>query len=259
MAKGRDRRRNHKLRLIEENIVIPFHKKFEDERRLPPIIAKNKTQALYLGYLRTAAQIMVLGPAGTGKTWMAATYAADLYRAKSIRKIILTRPNVPCGRSLGFFPGSMDEKMAPWAAPVTQALRDRLGDGVFDIALRRGDIEIVPFEVMRGRSWRDAFILLDEAQNTSISEMKMFLTRIGEDCITVINGDIEQCDLNDTSGLKKALDLITQYNLPVPIVEFNMDDIVRSGQCAMWVRAFGGVPQKPVEAEDACAKDAAVM
>jgi phosphate starvation-inducible PhoH-like protein len=91
------------LRLVEKSIVIPFHKKFEDERRLPPIIAKTATQALYLGFLRTAAQIMVLGPAGTGKTWIAATYAADLYRAKVIQKIILTRPNVPCGRSLGFF------------------------------------------------------------------------------------------------------------------------------------------------------------
>jgi phosphate starvation-inducible PhoH-like protein len=244
MAKSKDRRWNKKLCLVENSTVIPFHKKFVDERLLAPIIARTKKQALYLRFLRTASQIMVLGPAGTGKTWIAATYAAELYREKTIHKIILTRPNVPCGRTLGFFPGSLYEKMTPWAAPITQVLRDRLGDGVFEIALKRGDIEIVPFELMRGRSWHDSFILLDEAQNTSISEMKMFLTRIGEDCITVINGDIEQCDLSESSGLKKAIDLIAQNNLSVPIVEFSVEDIVRSGQCAMWVRAFAGLPQK---------------
>jgi phosphate starvation-inducible PhoH-like protein len=149
--------------------------------------------------------------------------------------------------------------MAPWAVPVTQALRDRLGNGVFDIAVKRGDIEIVPFEVMRGRSWRDAFILLDEAQNTSVSEMKMFLTRIGEDCITVINGDIEQCDLSEASGLKKAIDLIAQKNLPVPVVEFSMHDIVRSGQCAMWVRAFASEPQKSDHIDNDMLRDIAVV
>ena len=112
-----------------------------------------------------------------------------------ITKIILTRPNVPCGRSLGFFPGTIESKFAPWTVPVTDAMRDRLGKAVFDLAVKNGDIEVVPFEVMRGRSWRDAFVLLDEAQNTTETEIKMFLTRTGEGCVTVINGDIAQCDL----------------------------------------------------------------
>jgi phosphate starvation-inducible PhoH-like protein len=169
---------------------------------------------------------------------MAATYAADLYRNRSIEKIIITRPNVPCGRSLGFFPGSLEEKFAPWAFPITDAIRDRLGPAVYDVAVKNGDIEVVPFEVMRGRSWKRSFILLDEAQNTTIAEIKMFLTRIGEDCLTVVNGDIMQCDLENDSGLRKAIDLVRQRNLPVPIVEFSLEDIVRSGVCAMWVRAF---------------------
>jgi phosphate starvation-inducible PhoH-like protein len=180
----------------------------------------------------------VIGPAGTGKTWIAATYAADLYRQRRIRKIILTRPNVPSGRSLGFFPGSLEEKFGPWAAPVIEAVKERIGSAAYEIAVKNGDIEMVPFEVMRGRSWKDAFILLDEAQNATPAEMKTFLTRIGEDCTVVINGDVSQCDLRETSGLRTVIHLIKSKMLPVPIIEFTMNDIVRSGICEMWVRAF---------------------
>ena len=203
-----------------------------------PIIALNTKQAEYLGRLRTSEQVFVLGPAGTGKTWMAASYAADLYRAGTIRKIILARPNVGCGRSLGFFPGSLESKFAPLAVPITDAIKDRLGAAALDIAQKNGDIEVVPFEVMRGRSWKDCFILLDEAQNTSPSVMKMFLTRIGENCISVINGDVRQCDLHAASGLNTAISFIQKNAMPIPIVEFGINDIVRSGLCALWVRAF---------------------
>lgn len=246
MAKNREKRRE-RFHDRDENTVVPLFKKtraikrkHEEQRLPPPILALTEKQAEYLGYLRTSEQIFVLGPAGTGKTWMAATYAADLYRSHSISKIILTRPNVPCGRSLGFFPGSLEEKFAPWAVPVTDTIRKRLGTGAYDIAVKNGDIEVVPFEIMRGRSWKNSFILLDEAQNTTIAEIKMFLTRIVEECLTVINGDIQQCDLEQDSGLRKAIDLIRKNNLPVPIVEFSLNDIVRSGLCAMWARAFEG-------------------
>ncbi len=97
---------------------------------------------------------------------------------------------------------------------------------------------MAPFEVMRGRSWKDAFVLLDEAQNTTPAEIKMFLTRIGQDCSVVINGDISQCDLDQTSGLRVVLDLVAKRHLPVPVIEFTLADIVRSGICAMWARAF---------------------
>ena len=245
MAKNREKRRDKFFRNQDESKVVQLFKKsqsikkkFETERTPPPILALTSKQAEYLGHLRTSEQVFVLGPAGTGKTWMAATYAADLYRNRSIEKIIITRPNVPCGRSLGFFPGSLEEKFAPWAFPITDTIRDRLGPAVYDVAVKNGDIEVVPFEVMRGRSWKRSFILLDEAQNTTIAEIKMFLTRIGEDCLTVVNGDIMQCDLENDSGLRKAIDLVRQRNLPVPVVEFSLEDIVRSGVCAMWVRAF---------------------
>ena len=211
--------------------IIEFSK-FESERVLPPIRALNPTQADYLDALRSSPQVVVLGPAG------AATHAADLYRNRCISKIILTRPNVPCGRSLGFFPGSLEDKFAPWAVPVVDAIKERIGVAAYQIALKRGDIEMVPFEVMRGRSWKDAFVLLDEAQNTTPAEIKTFLTRVGEDCTVVINGDVSQCDLHEASGLSTVLHLIRSRSLPVPVIEFGLGDIVRSGLCAMWVRAF---------------------
>jgi phosphate starvation-inducible PhoH-like protein len=231
------RRRNDRSSQTAE--IIEFQGfKFEIERSLPPIKALNPKQATYINALRTSPQIIVLGPAGTGKTWIAATHAADLFRNGYIDKIILTRPNVPCGRSLGFFPGTLEDKFAPWAAPVAEAIRERIGKAAYEIALKKGDIELVPFEVMRGRSWKNAFVLLDEAQNTTQSEIKTFLTRIGENCTVVINGDVSQCDLDQASGLRTVLDLVRSQMLSVPVVEFARDDIVRSGICAMWVRAF---------------------
>ena len=234
---NKKRRRNDRLSGTAE--IIKFQNpKFEAERVLPPIKALNPTQADYLDALRKSPQVIVLGPAGTGKTWIAATHAADLFRHRRIDKIILTRPNVPCGRSLGFFPGSLEDKFAPWAAPVVEAIKERIGKAAYEIALKNGSIELVPFEVMRGRSWKNAFVLLDEAQNATPAEIKTFLTRIGEDCTVVINGDISQCDLDAGSGLRTVIQLIDTQNLPVPVIEFTRGDIVRSGICAMWVNAF---------------------
>jgi phosphate starvation-inducible PhoH-like protein len=234
---SKKRRRNARSSGTAE--IIELHgSKFEVERVLPPIVALNPTQADYLDALRSNPQVVVLGPAGTGKTWIAATHAADLYRNGQISKVILTRPNVPCGRSLGFFPGSLEDKFAPWTVPVVDAIKDRIGKAAYESALRRGDIVMVPFEVMRGLSWKDAFVLLDEAQNTTAAEIKTFLTRVGEDCLVVINGDVSQCDLSEASGLSTVVYLIRSQSLPVPVIEFGLDDIVRSGHCAMWVRAF---------------------
>jgi phosphate starvation-inducible protein PhoH and related proteins len=243
LGKQFSKKRRRNARSLGTAEIIEFQApKFKAARALPPIEALNATQAHYLAALRSSPQVVVVGPAGTGKTWIAATCAADLYRNRQVSRIILTRPNVPCGRSLGYFPGSLQDKFAPWATPVAEAIKDRIGKAAYDIAVKNGDIDMVPFEVMRGRSWKHAFVLLDEAQNTTPVEMKTFLTRVGEDCTTVINGDVSQCDLDDGSGLRTVLELIRSHGLPVPVIEFTLDDIVRSGLCAMWVRAFDGVP-----------------
>ncbi len=162
-----------------------------------------------------------------------------MFLRKDVSKVILTRPNIPAGKSLGFFAGSIEEKIAPWVVPLTEFLEQRLGKGRFEVALKRKDIEIVPFEVMRGRSFNNAFVILDEGQNLTPHEMRMFLTRIGENTKVVVNGDLLQHDLKETSGLAKAIDLIFKCNIEAAVCHFTHDDVVRSGICAQWTRAWG--------------------
>jgi phosphate starvation-inducible PhoH-like protein len=153
---SKKRRRN--VRSFETAEIIEFqHSKFEIERSLPPLLPLNPTQAAYIDALRTTTQVVVLGPAGTGKTWIAATHAADLFRNGAIDKIILTRPNVPCGRSLGYFPAPGRQVRALGRAGGG-GNQERIGKAAYEIALKKGDIELVPFEVMRGRSWKNAFV-----------------------------------------------------------------------------------------------------
>lgn len=200
--------------------------------------ALNDNQRDYLNALNTCQQTVVCGCSGTGKTYMAATFAANLYARKQIDKIVLTRPNIPVGKDPGALPGNINEKFAPWAAPVMDVLTKQLGSGVVETAIKNNNIEMAPLTYMRGRSFNNAFIILDEAQNTSIAEMKMFLTRIGENCRVVINGDIRQSDIKDQSGLAKIIHLIKVNSMPIPIIEFTVDDIVRSDICKQWIIAF---------------------
>lgn len=210
----------------------------EGAGRVISLQALNENQKDYMKALKTAEQILVFGFSGTGKTYIAATEAANLYSQKKIDKIVITRPNVSVGKDLGALPGTKDEKFAPWAAPVLDVLEEQLGKGVVETAIKNGNIEMAPLTMMRGRSFHDAFIILDEAQNCSVSEIKMFITRIGENCKTVINGDIKQSDIKVESGLSKLLELVKKHNLPVPVIEFGVDDIVRGNLCKQWIIAF---------------------
>lgn len=210
----------------------------EGAGRVISLQALNDNQKNYMKALKTAEQILVFGFSGTGKTYIAATEAANLYSQKKIDKIVITRPNVSVGKDLGALPGTKDEKFAPWAAPVLDVLEEQLGKGVVETAIKNGNIEMAPLTMMRGRSFHDAFIILDEAQNCSVSEIKMFITRIGENCKTVINGDIKQSDIKVESGLSKLLELVKKHNLPVPVIEFGVDDIVRGDLCKQWIIAF---------------------
>jgi len=232
------KRRRTRLELVEDRTPRIHRTRFDDERILSPIQPLTDRQAEYLDALASSSQVIVLGPAGTGKTYIAGTRAADQLRQRRISKVVITRPNVPSGRSLGFFPGTLEEKIAPWVAPLTEAMKERMGQAAFEIALKTGDIEIVPFEVMRGRTFKNCLVILVEAQYTTTAEIKMFLTRIGDDCQVIINGDVSQTDLRETSGLRTVMHLIKSRMMPIPVVEFTRDDIVRSGICAEWVKAF---------------------
>ena len=188
--------------------------------------------------MKSNSQVLVLGPAGTGKTYVTATYAADLYTLKEIDKIVITRPHVAVGKDLGFLPGSLEEKTYPWALPVLDVLQKHLGKGAVDTAIKNGNIEMAPLALMRGRSFDNAFIIVDETQNITTHELKMLLTRVGEGSTIVLNGDVQQSDLKEADGLSKIIHLAKKHMLPVPIIEFGIDDIVRSDICAEWVKVF---------------------
>jgi phosphate starvation-inducible PhoH-like protein len=207
-------------------------------KKVSGIVPKTNKQRELLDALKESSQVFILGPAGTGKTYVTATYAADLYTTKEIDKIVITRPHVAVGKELGFLKGDLQEKTMPWALPVLDVLEKHLGKGVVETGIKNGNIEMAPLALMRGRSFDNAFIIVDETQNITTHELKMLLTRVGEDTTIVLNGDIQQSDLKEADGLSKVIHLAKKHMLPVPIIEFGVDDIIRSDICAQWVKVF---------------------
>jgi phosphate starvation-inducible PhoH-like protein len=202
------------------------------------LVPRTDNQKLLIDALKTNSQVFILGPAGTGKTYVTATYAADLYTLKEIDKIVITRPHVAVGKELGFLKGDLHEKTMPWALPVLDVLEKHLGKGAVETGIKNGNIEMAPLALMRGRSFDNAFIIVDETQNITTHELKMLLTRVGENSTIVLNGDVQQSDLKEADGLSKIIHLAKKHMLPVPIIEFGVDDIVRSDICAEWVKVF---------------------
>lgn len=174
----------------------------------------------------------------TGKTYVVATYAANEYNLKGINKIVITRPHVAVGKDIGYLPGTLEEKCAPWALPVIDVLEKHLGKGVVETGLKSGNIETVPLALIRGRSFDSTLMIVDEAQNLTVEELKALVTRVGQGSKLVINGDVQQSDLKQGDGLTKIVHLIKKYQLPIPIVEFTVDDIIRSDITKMWVETF---------------------
>mgnify|MGYP002640618908 FL=1 len=209
-----------------------------ESKPLSGIVPKTENQGKLLEALKSSRQVFILGPAGTGKTYVTATYAADLYTMKEIDKIVITRPHVAVGKELGFLKGDLQEKTMPWALPVLDVLEKHLGKGAVETGIKSGNIEMAPLALMRGRSFDNAFIIVDETQNITTHELKMLLTRVGEGTTIVLNGDVQQSDLKEADGLTKVIHMAKKYMLPVPVIEFDMDDIIRSDICKLWVRTF---------------------
>ena len=212
--------------------------KFDDNKSRVDLVPRNENQAKYIEALSKADQVIVFGPAGTGKTYVVSTFAANAYHMKEVHKIVITRPHIPVGKDIGFLPGTLEEKSAPWALPVLDVLERHLGKGVVETALKNGNIEVAPLALMRGRSFDDTFVICDEAQNITLPELKMLVTRIGEGSTLVLNGDIQQSDLKEGDGLSKIIHLTKKHMLPIPIIEFTLDDIVRSDICKLWITTF---------------------
>lgn len=204
---------------------------------------KNKSQQLLAIALEDKTKPLVIscGVAGTGKTLFAASHAAKALKDRTYRKVIITRPTAPVGRTLGHYPGDIFEKMGPWVAPVLNVFQDYFDKGGLESQLKNGNIEVIPFETIRGHSWSNCFVILDEAQNTTIEEMKAFVTRIGDYSKVVINGDVTQSDLKEENGLEFLLDLVNgdlRFKSLVSTVEFFSDDVLRSELCKLFVENF---------------------
>lgn len=212
--------------------------KHDDVKESISILPRNENQKFYIDSLYESDQVIVFGPAGTGKTYVVSSVAANMYNLKQINKIVITRPHVAVGRDIGYLPGTLEEKSAPWALPVLDVLEKQLGKGVVETALKNGNVEVAPLALMRGRSFDDTFVICDEAQNITLTELKMLVTRIGEGSKLVLNGDIQQSDLKEADGLSKIIHMAKKHMLPIPIVEFTVADIVRSDICKQWIETF---------------------
>ena len=204
-----------------------------------PIKPKTLGQKKYVEAIRDNTVTIAAGPAGTGKTYLAVAMAVTAFRAKQVNRIILTRPAVEAGEKLGFLPGDLQQKVDPYLRPLYDALFDMLGAENFARCQERGDIEVAPLAYMRGRTLDDSFIILDEAQNTTSEQMKMFLTRIGANSKAVVTGDDTQIDLPDgkKSGLREVIKILKGID-DIKVIKLSGKDVVRHKLVQEIIRAY---------------------
>ncbi|MCZ6569635.1 MAG: PhoH family protein [Deltaproteobacteria bacterium] len=203
------------------------------------IIPRSANQRLYIQTIRSSDLVLGIGPAGTGKTYLAMAMAVSALLRREVSRIILTRPAVEAGEKLGYLPGTIYEKVDPYLRPLYDALHEMLEPSDISRRLERGVIEVAPLAFMRGRTFNDAFIILDEAQNTTSEQMRMFLTRLGFDSKAVVNGDVTQIDLprGTISGLIQAEQVLTGIPL-IRFVHFTEKDVVRHPLVQDVIRAY---------------------
>lgn len=236
-----------KVKRIRGNQSYDFEK-FEEQaliqpapRALQPLEPQTEKQKKYIATIKSHTITFATGSAGTGKTYVAAAMAAQALENHSVERIIVTRPAVEAGESLGFLPGELDEKFDPYLQPFRMVLEERLGKPKVEYLLKSKIIEAIPLGYLRGRTFKKAFVILDEAQNTTPKQMKMFLTRIGLDTKVVINGDTSQVDIHGANGLEDAIKRIS-FIPQVGHVNFTRDDVVRAGIVSEIIQAYDEEP-----------------
>lgn len=240
-----DRKLTRKTRRNSSNEpLVVLVKEQADKRHVAPvrkIVIKplNEAQGRYDAAMVANQITFGVGPAGTGKTWMAAMRAAEALVGGHIQKIIVTRPAVEAGESLGFMPGELEEKYEPYFRPVRDALVEYLGSGQLEYLMKSGAIEARPLAFLRGATIKNAWLIADEMQNATITQMKMLLTRIGYNSKFIVNGDPDQCDLPDASksGLRDAVRRMCRVGGCGSVV-FTENDVVRSGMAQQVVKAY---------------------
>jgi len=228
---------NKNLNLNNKSNIQSFAQLIKTPRK--SVIARSQKQSDYIKALRENDIVMALGPAGTGKSFLAVSVAITMLMEKKIERVILSRPAVEAGEKLGFLPGDMKEKVDPYLRPLYDALYELFGFEKIDKKIESGEIEIAPLAFMRGRTLKNCFAILDEAQNATETQIKMFLTRIGENSKLVLNGDPSQVDLANKShsGLIKSKNTLNQIE-EIKIVEFDHTDVVRHPLVSKIIKAY---------------------
>tara|TARA_B110000971_G_scaffold91629_1_gene94296 strand:- start:3284 stop:4288 length:1005 start_codon:yes stop_codon:yes gene_type:complete len=228
---------NKNLSLGKNSNVQSFAQLITTPRK--SVIARSQKQSDYIKALRENDIVMALGPAGTGKSFLAVSVAITMLMEKKVERVILSRPAVEAGEKLGFLPGDMKEKVDPYLRPLYDALYELFGFEKIDKKIETGEIEIAPLAFMRGRTLKNCFAILDEAQNATETQIKMFLTRIGENSKLIVNGDPSQVDLinKSHSGLVKSKNVLSDVK-EIKIIEFDHTDVVRHPLVSKIIKAY---------------------
>lgn len=208
------------------------------EQKLEPILPQTHNQQLLFDAIDYNDQVIVTGPPGTGKTYISLSKAADWFSSNKYHKLFICRPMVANGDDIGHLPGSDYEKSMPWALPALSVVEKRIGKGKMQCDLDQGRIQIKPLQMMQGYSLDDCWLIVDEAQEMTVSQARMIVTRMGRNSKLILNGDINQCNLSEKSGLAFLIDTIRTRSMGIPIIEFDINDCQRSEICKKWIKVL---------------------
>lgn len=213
--------------------------KSNNNRDVEPLLPLNDKQRDYIEAIYRNPVIIATGVLGSSKTYIPSVIASDLLMSKQIDKVIIARPNSSVGKSIGYLPGTLEEKLEPWCEPITSVMKQRMGEGNYEALVNNGKISMLALEHVRGRTFDDCFVIVDEAQNLEVGVAKALVTRQGVNCTMVITGDIAQKDIKSYSGLQLLMEVSHKYNLPVASIFFDSwIYCVRSAESRAWGEAF---------------------